>query len=101
MNSNPRGSLFTVVMEFDGTTSVSQFVATSVKNALKLWRKGLDQPIVYDLSPSSAQSFKVAYDKRDPDRAPVPINGVAGVWCTTVVVGNRLALLNIVKTRRS
>jgi hypothetical protein len=46
-----RGSrLFTVVMEFEGTTSVAQLLAPSVEDAVTLWVKGLSDPVVYGLT---------------------------------------------------
>src|SRR5262245_21665218 len=100
MDNQPRDSgLFTVVMEFDGTTSISQFVAARVGDALKLWLIRLQEPNAYGLSRSLARSLHTAFVKH-PSTAPVRIEGVANVWCTTAFVGRKFALLNIVKTCR-
>jgi hypothetical protein len=90
-------SLFTVIMEFDGTTSVSQFAAQGITEALRLWIAGLSQSNAYGLSGSSARQLAMAFAE-DRERCPTPIDGVENVWCSTALAEGQLALLNIVKT---
>lgn len=92
-------NLYTVIMEFEGTTSISQKTAKTAVEALALWSDGLRQPEHYGLAPASARRlFDSIREKHD--MKPVNINGTANVWCTTVLAGENLALLNIVKTCR-
>jgi hypothetical protein len=90
-------SLYTVIMEFEGTTSVIQMTATSVVEALEVWSHGLRQSEHYGLAAASARRLYNRIQKQQ-DRKPVNIRGTANVWCTSVLVGQNLALLNIVKT---
>jgi len=92
--------LFTVIMEFRGTTSVSQFVAADPQSAMKLWQEGLAGPNPYGLSDSSARRLLKAAIAQEPCDVPVPLEGLKSVWCRTVLAGGQLALLNIVKTSR-
>jgi hypothetical protein len=92
-------------MEFEGTTSVSQFIAEQAADALKLWLAGLGEPNAYGLSGSSARLLKAAFADEhafvdDPAAMLSPIQGVASVWCTTARVRGKLALLTLVKTCR-
>ena len=92
-------NLYTVIMEFEGTTSVSQTTASTVVEALALWADGLRQPENYGLSSASAHRL---FDciREEKDVKPVGIRETVNVWCTTVLAGDSLALLNIVKTSR-
>jgi uncharacterized protein YabE (DUF348 family) len=92
-------SLYTVIMEFEGTTSVSQTTAGTVVEALKLWSGGLSESEHYGLAPASASRLLEALvDSQDDE--PVQITGTTNVWCTSILVGKKSALLNIVKTSR-
>ena len=96
--------LFTVIMEFDGTTSVSQVVAQDVRGALRLWLDRLREPGACGLSRSAARSIQESFAEEDETKNVGNIKGVVNVWCTTALVGrnasSKLALLNIVKTNR-
>jgi len=102
-----QSNLYTVIMEFDGTTSVSQVVARDVRGALRLWLDRLREPGSYGLSRSALRRLQVAFTEECEMMngvTPVNIRGAINVWCTTAVVGRRaprkLALLNIVKTHQ-
>jgi len=104
----PARALFTVVMEFEGTTSISQVNARHPNDALMLWAAGLAASNAYGLSRSSARRLQSAIIE-DANRAvsanigddPVKIDGVKNVWCKSVAVEPKgLALFNIVKTAR-
>jgi hypothetical protein len=89
--------LFTVVMEFEGTTSVSQFKATNAEDALRLWLKGLRRADRHGLTAKQASRL-AAGSKSDEDVIPALLNGIKNVWCTTVLAGKGMALLNIIAT---
>ncbi len=98
-----RTHLFTVVMEFDGTNSVSQFVASDAEMALSLWLKGLTKAWAYGLSRASAEKLRKALlhsRELQGSTQPVPIEGMTNVRCETCAVGRKHALLNIVQTSR-
>ncbi len=94
-----KDSYFTVVMEFAGTTSVSQFTADEAADALKMWLTRLIQPDAYGLSRSSARQLEKAFAD-NYHRTLEPVEGLVNVWCTVALVSGKLALLNVVKTCR-
>jgi hypothetical protein len=86
-------ALFTVILEFDSGTYVSQFKAASahaaaVKHAAHLFSiKGM----------STSLNRKRLADRLSLEQ-PIAIRGVRNVWCCSASVGRRLALVNIVAT---
>lgn len=93
-------NLYTVIMEYEGTTSVSQTTAKNAADALESWSVGLGQPEYYGLAPSSARRLLKCV-RENQDIALVNIDGTCNAWCVTFLSGENLALLNIVKTCRS
>jgi hypothetical protein len=86
-------ALFTVILEFDGGTYISQFQATSASNAAA-------KHAAYLIGNKGMSTF--VNRKRLSDRLsleqPVAIEGVRNVWCCSASVGKKLALVNIVAT---
>jgi hypothetical protein len=91
-NNNP---LFTILMEFEGTTSASQVRASSVNEALRLWADRLCEPGCYGLSEAAAHRLRKAMGGEDGAEG---VNGLSNVWCTTAIAGESLAILHVVKT---
>jgi len=86
-------SLFTVILEFDGGTYISQFRASSphdaaVKHADHLVR----------LNGMSTRGNRRRLASRLLADTPVAIQGVRKVWCCSASVGRKLVLVNIVAT---
>ena len=90
-----RHRLYTILLEFESTTSVSQFRAASSTEALELWSRHLGDGHRYGLSPVQAQSIASDWDAQF---SACPLNDVLGVWCHTVLAGASLALFNVVAT---
>lgn len=92
--------LFTVIMEFEGTTSVSQVRARSANEALKLWARKLQTPEVYALKKKQAAKLIKGFKQFDDFgyQDAVALTGLSNVWCTFVSGGRSSALLNIVAT---
>ncbi len=90
--------LFTVLMEFEGTTSPSQFTARDVEQAFKKWLKGLHKPNRYGLT--ERQRLRVVKGAEDtPYMAASLLSGLQNVWCVTLLAKRGgLVLLNIVQT---
>lgn len=86
--------LFTVLMEFDGTTSASQVNAKDEIQALRLWASRLLESGCYGLSETAARQLQTALATEELER----VAGLSNVWCTTAVTGGRLALFHIVRT---
>jgi hypothetical protein len=84
-------------MEFEGTTSISQFSAADTARALASWIDGLKEPNQYALRQPSADALY--FEMMRHLEEPVEIDGTSNAWCVTAAVpGRRLALINIVKT---
>jgi hypothetical protein len=91
--------LYTVVMDFEGTTSVAQFRASSADSAVRLWLDGLTTRGSYGLSDSQLARLIEGSRPENLDAPSTPIEGVQGVWCTEVLAGSHgMALLNIIAT---
>jgi hypothetical protein len=86
-------ALFTLILEFDGGTYISQFRAASVVHAVAQYPSHLL---------SNKELCTLAIRKRLVEalsaEKPVAIEGVRNVWCCSAPVGKRFALLNIVGT---
>jgi hypothetical protein len=86
-------ALFTLVLEFDGGTYISQFRAPSVHRAVaeytsRLMRNKVVSPLLVRRRLADALSAE----------SPVAIEGVRNVWCCSTSIGKKFVLLNIVAT---
>jgi hypothetical protein len=86
-------ALFTVILEFDGGTYISQFQATSAHNAATKHVAHL-----IDIKRMSTPVNRRRLADSLSGENPVAIEGVRNVWCCSATVGKKLALVNIVKT---
>jgi len=99
MAASSRKRLYTVIMEFEGTTSASQFRATSVEAAVRLWRKGLGQAGSYGLKEGQHKRLADGYGDLELGTKPALLDGLQNAWCTSVLAKrNSSALLNIIET---
>jgi len=93
-----RGQLYTVVMEFEGTTSVSQFMASCAREAFQRWLEGLSGHATYGLTNDQVSRLAKGVGTC-VNEDPSPIAGLQNVWCAEVLANRRgMALLNIVGT---
>jgi hypothetical protein len=86
-------ALFTVILEFDGGTYISQFQAASAHNAAM---KHVAHVIGIKRMSTPVNRRRLADGLSGEN--PVAIEGVRNVWCCSATVGKKLALVNIVKT---
>jgi len=86
-------ALFTAILEFDGGTYISQFHASSPKNAAMKHSVHL-----VGIKGMSTLAIRKRLADRLSSEAPIAIAGIGRVWCCSASVGKRLALLNIVAT---
>lgn len=104
-------STFTFVLEYEGTNSVRQIIASGPEAALRKWQNGLVNPVDYGLRPSSANSLAECLEKNWREhlernaaigrREPFvrSLDGLTNVWCVWISVGEQSALINIIATR--
>lgn len=88
-------ALFTVFLEFDGGTYISQFRANSahkatVKHAAHL----IDNKEMGTLEKRRRLADRLSVEK------PIAIEGLRNVWCSSASVEEKFALVNIVATAR-
>jgi hypothetical protein len=90
-------SRFTVIMDFQGGTYVSQVEARDYIEATRLWaeRFAAERPVP---RLSGRLAKKVLADLNDNDN-PTLLDGLTDVWCFGAVVGGSLVLANIVRSR--
>jgi hypothetical protein len=86
-------ALFTMILEFDGGTYISQFQASSPDDAAV---KHADYLV--GLNGMSTPTIRRRLANRLSLRRPVAIEGVRKVWCCSASIGKKLALVNIVAT---
>ncbi len=103
-------TLFTVILEFEGTTSVSQFSAVDPEQAFQKWQERLDNPVEVGLRPDRARALAEALQESRSEEEQsaqrhgrrcsvlVPLQETTNVWCVSELVGRKLALINIVGT---
>lgn len=85
--------LYTIILEFRGGTYISQVRAISEKTAVDQWAQSLDEN-VSEVALADRKKLSAEFEIEDP----VPLNGTTNAWCTSALVNNDLALLNIIKT---
>jgi hypothetical protein len=86
-------ALFTVLLEFDGGTYISQFHATSPHNAALKHAAH----VIANKEMSSLVTRRRLADRLSLER-PVAIEGVRNVWCCSASIGRKFALVNIIAT---
>lgn len=84
--------LFTFIAEYKGGTYISQYLATSLEEAVCLW---IDN--VAFLTEKQLKSFKKHINDDDLD-TPTKLEGLNNVWCNCYGVLGALLLLNIIET---
>ena len=103
--------LFTVILDFDGVNSVSQYSELNPMQALRKWQHNLNNPVRYGLKPNQAKVLAKALEDESNEHADIErllgrksslvgtVNEVTNVWCVWLSVGEKSAVINIVATR--
>jgi len=96
--------LFTIILEFAGTNSVSQFSASGPNAAFQKWVQGLESPNNYALTSQQGRavtkSLTAKRELRDGHQL-TQLRGLTNVWCVIAFAGRkprRCVLLNIIAT---
>jgi len=89
--------LYTIILEFEGTTSVRQLFGENVDDAYRKWVEGLTDSNAYGLSTGQAARLSAAISFEGFESL-TPLSSIINVWCTTVLVGKTLALVNLIAT---
>ena len=86
-------AIFTVILEFDGGTYISQFRARSEQRAAANYASHLVG--IKEIGTLANRKRLASFLSRE---RPVAIQGVRNVWCCSASIGKKLALVNIVAT---
>jgi len=87
--------LYTLILDYQGGTYVSQMTGDSPEHAFFKWLEQLDLDMLgvkYDTHDSILKDIEYLEDR------PVQLSGLRNVWCLSLLFDNILALVNIVKT---
>jgi hypothetical protein len=87
---------YTFIMDWDGGNYVSQVNAASHKSACVKWAKDLD---ISQVTGVGIKSKKLLIEKMR-DEIPTPLNGLVNAWCATALIRGKLALINVVQTKK-
>jgi hypothetical protein len=88
-----RVQLYTVILDFQGGTYISQVPASSPKEAARLYTRTITK--------SEADAWKVDLSRLKAlfrDCEPVPLKDLLNAWCVSGEIGGHLVLMNIIQT---
>lgn len=87
-------SLYTIVLDFKGSTYITQVQASSYRAVLRIWANSLLPGVIRGMREASIRQLRAEL----ADVEPVLLDGLQHAWCTSVLVRGRLALINFVRT---
>lgn len=87
--------LATIILDFGGGTYVSQ---VEVRN-LRMISSAIDRAFDWrTVAPRVKSSAVAEFVQWIGEQAPAPLDGLDGVWCLSGILGDSLALINVVDT---
>ncbi|HEX8926932.1 MAG TPA: hypothetical protein VF786_14125 [Terriglobales bacterium] len=86
-------ALFTLILEYDGGTYISQRRSRSAADALANYVTALRSDLEI-LNSRSRTTLANAFS----GETPAKLEGIRNAWCCSVSVGNKFALLNLIRT---
>jgi hypothetical protein len=86
--------LYTILLDWEGGTYISQKHARSHDAALTKWAHELETDTISAFGPSCHEQL-VSDLKSEPS---TPLNGLTNAWCNSAILNGKLALINVVKT---
>ena len=94
--AEPNAQFYTVIVQYDRGTYISQVRAADDHQAVLAWCDAF--PTSGAPEDLAGLADEVRLDTMDDKSEPTPITGLSFVWCCSAIYRNKLALLNIVKT---
>ncbi len=85
--------LYTIILELQGGTYVSQTRGISERAAVELWTQSLDERI-----PQVTLAHRRGVAQGLNLEELTPLSGLINAWCSSALVDDQLALLNIIRT---
>ncbi|MGF1760674.1 hypothetical protein L4D76_22670 [Photobacterium sagamiensis] len=87
-------SVYTMILEYDAATYISQVEASDEKAALIEWAEELDVCAIDGFPLDNAEQLL----KNLEEQVLSPVKKLVNVWNLTFVVGHDLAILHLIKT---
>ena len=91
-STKAKGNLYTIILEYNGGTYITQVAGDSVTEALSA---------LSSQAGCSIWGITRAELSRISEDSPVLVAGCVGVWCTSRSAKHGLILVNIIDTQRS
>jgi hypothetical protein len=86
--------LYTMLLEYNGGTYVSQVPGNTVEVAIKKWAKAVSGHDLKSWGLTRAEVIRLSHDN------PLPLENCSNVWCLTNSTEKSLILLNVIATER-
>lgn len=90
-------SLYTIILDYNGGTYISQIEENSPYKSLISWIKEID---LKNLNVGHVRKSSIVKKIREFEEEPLPLSGIKNVWCVTFILNKKLALVHIIKTNR-
>ena len=90
-------SIYTLILEYDGATYMTQVEATSESEALAEWTDELDVCAIDGFPLDEAEAVILNLKEQNPS----PVSNLINVWNINFAVGHNLAILHLIKTELS
>ena len=89
--------LFTVILDYEGGTYISQVHSTSTRTALFAWLKRLPKARIPGIGKRAIASLRSSL----AEEQVVTLSRLSQVWCASCSLRRGLALINVVQTDQS
>lgn len=87
-------AIYTLILEYDGATYMTQTEAADETEALKEWSDELDVCAIDGFPLDDAEPVIKSLE----NQTPTPVSKLVNVWNVNFVVGHDLAILHLIKT---
>ena len=91
-------NFYTISMEYQGGTYISQVWADDETSALIEWAVKLDIRTSKGIGRQIKQRIISELEQGYAHNKPVPLNGVVNVWFAALLVRNKMLFIDIIKT---
>jgi len=95
-NKTIRKNLYTLFIDYDGATFIAQAKSKSLAKAPS---KCIEKWNTEDISSIFSDTDKLEILAQLENEMFVEINGLSNIWCGSVLLNNKLMLLNLVLTK--
>jgi hypothetical protein len=87
---------YTLILELNGGTYISQIHADAVENVLALWVERISNQDIPEMNEQLKDAFR--HELENGSDEPVLLKGLQNAWCSAFSVNDQFFLFNIVET---